>query len=298
MNALHRLKKLAMVSRPISWPNTSYPFAVGFLIASGALEGATLSGSQLAVLIVGTLYFIGPYNLLMYGVNDVYDYESDIRNPRKGGVEGMKESRAFHPTILKAVVITNAPFLLYLLMASNWQARAVLVLVVFAALAYSIKGLRFKEIPFLDSITSSFHFVSPLLFALALVGFPHAAFAWVVAFFLWGMASHAFGAVQDIIPDREGGLRSIATQLGAKTTVWFSLLTYGAATVLVLFQGFPYALLAVAGLAYIVNCLPYSTITDKESGRTNNGWKRFLWLNYASGALVTLIVILSFMIHT
>lgn len=298
MITFETFKKLALVARPISWPNTSYPFALGFLVASGAFTGAVLSGSQIATLIIGTLYFIGPYNLLMYGVNDVYDYESDIRNPRKGGVEGMKESRAFHPTILKAVIVTNVPFLLYLLIASNWQARAVLILVVFAALAYSIKGLRFKEIPFIDSITSSFHFVGPLLFALVLVGFPPAAWAWLGAFFLWGMASHAFGAVQDIIPDRKGELRSIATQLGARATVWLSLLSYSTATLIVALQGMPYTLIAIAGAAYILNCLPYVRVNDATSARTNIGWKRFLWLNYLSGALVTVIVIFALIIHT
>ena len=33
------------------------------------------------------------------------------------------------------------------------------------------------------------------------------------AFLLWGMASHALGAVQDIRPDREAGIGSIATVL-------------------------------------------------------------------------------------
>jgi len=166
MKLFETVKKLFWVSRPISWPNTSYPFLVGFLLASVW----PLSSLDIATLVVSTLYFIGPYNLLMYGVNDVFDYESDIRNPRKGGIEGMKESRQFHPTILKAVLVTNVPFLVYLFAVGSWPARIVLAFVVFAALAYSLNGLRFKEIPFFDSVTSSFHFVSPLVFALALVG--------------------------------------------------------------------------------------------------------------------------------
>ena len=46
----------------------------------------------------------------------------------------------------------------------------VLAVSLFAVVAYSVKGLRFKERPFLDSITSSTHFVSPAVYALALVG--------------------------------------------------------------------------------------------------------------------------------
>src|SRR5690606_6648874 len=72
------LRQLVGASRPISWVNTAYPFAAAYLVGGGRLD---------AVLLVGTLYFLVPYNLLMYGVNDVFDYESDLRNPRKGGVE-------------------------------------------------------------------------------------------------------------------------------------------------------------------------------------------------------------------
>ncbi len=285
---LSTLKKLFWVSRPISWPNTSYPFFIGYLLAVGVWP----TEQALVTLIVGTLYFIGPYNLLMYGVNDVFDYESDILNPRKGGVEGMRESRKFHPTILKAVVVTNVPFVAYLLLTSNWQASLVLLLVVFAAVAYSVKGLRFKEVPFLDSITSSLHFVGPLLFALALAGFPEAAWPWVVAFFFWGMASHAYGAVQDIIPDRAGKLHSIATVLGARATIWFATILYVCAAILALVQGPTYWPIAVAGLSYVLNCVPFLFVTDTTSGSTNKGWKRFLWLNYFSGALVTLVILI------
>lgn len=288
--ATETLKKLFWVSRPVSWPNTSYPFLAGFLVASSA----ALTDQTLSTLIIGTLYFIGPYNLLMYGINDIFDYESDIVNPRKGGVEGMRESRKFHPTIFKAVLITNVPFIVYLLAVSNWQARVTLLLVVFAALAYSMKGLRFKEIPFVDSITSSFHFVGPLLFALALTGFPNTAWPWVLAFFFWGMASHAFGAIQDIIPDREGGLHSIATALGARFTVWFSVVLYSAATLVASLQGIQYLAVAIVGLFYIINCVPYLLVTDQTSSVTNAAWRRFLWINYCSGAIITLMLLLLF----
>lgn len=287
-NFTETLKKLVMVSRPISWPNTAFPFAAGFLLTLTAVP----TEWQVAALIVGTLYFIGPYNLLMYGVNDVYDYESDIKNPRKGGIEGMREAKAFHPTILKATVLTNAPFLLFLLIIGDWPSRAVLALVVFAAIAYSLKGLRFKEIPVLDSITSSFHFVGPLLYGIVFVGFQPQAWPWLIAFFLWGMASHAFGAVQDIIPDRKGKIHSIATAFGAKNTVRLSFLLYLAATCIVANQGAQYFAIALAGFIYCLNVFPYLHVTDKASAITNKAWKRFLWLNYFAGAAFTITILI------
>lgn len=290
---LQSLKKLFWIARPISWPNTAYPFAAGFIVAGLAM--GPLSAAAWVTLVVGSLYFLGPYNLLMYGVNDVYDYESDIKNPRKGGIEGMKESRSFHPTILKASILFNAPFLLYLLVISSWPARAVLVFVVFMVVAYSLKGLRFKEKPVLDSVTSSLHFVGPLLFALSLWGFPVAAWPFVLAFFLWGMASHAFGAVQDINPDKKAGIASIATVFGARSTVWVCIILYASAALLVASQGEQYLAVWAAGLCYVLNILPYQRVTNSTSAATNKAWKRFIWLNYASGAVVTLVLITTYL---
>ena len=91
----------------------------------------------------------------------------------------------------------------------------------FAVVAYSAKGLRFKERPFLDSLTSSTHFVSPAVYGLVLAGaaFTPGLVALLAAYFLWGAASHAFGAVQDVVADREAGIGSVATVIGARATV-------------------------------------------------------------------------------
>lgn len=279
---MQALSKLFWISRPISWPNTAYPFAVGYLLNNGKL-GLTW--------VVGTLFFLIPYNLLMYGINDVFDYESDIRNPRKGGIEGMREQKAFHPTIVKASILSSLPFVVYLTVVGNWASRLTLLVVLFFVVAYSMAKLRFKERPFLDSFTSSSHFVGPLVFAIALTGFEHVAWLYVIAFFLWGMASHAFGAVQDIIPDREGKIASIATVMGARATVWLAFALYVVAAILVSTQGWPMIIIGIAGLVYCSNIAPYLGITDQTSGTTNKAWRRFLWLNYGTGFVITMIIL-------
>src|SRR5690606_32465117 len=204
------VRAVLAASRPFSWINTAYPFAAGYLVATG--------GRVDVALVVGTLYFLVPYNLLMYGVNDVFDYASDLRNPRKGGIEGAladpATARVTHRRILRACVATNVPFLVALLLLGDPLAGVVLALVVLGVVAYSAPRLRFKERPFLDSFTSAMHFAGPLLYALVLVDADLAARSvWpvLVGFVLWGMASHAFGAVQDVRADREGGIASVAT---------------------------------------------------------------------------------------
>ena len=279
---LTNIKKLLLISRPISWPNTAYPFAAAYLATGGTLD---------LLCIIASFYFLIPYNLLMYGVNDVFDYESDIRNPRKGGIEGAMEQKSFHPVILWSALLTNVPFIVYLLIVGSFAASITLVVILFFVIAYSLAGLRFKELPVLDSITSSIHFVGPMAYAMVLTGFSMSYTPYIIAFFLWGMASHAFGAVQDIIPDREGKLASVATVLGARHTTRFVFILYLLASGIMITQGWYGIVVGLTGLIYAINVLPYLNITDKSSPSTNKAWRRFIWLNLLTGFVVTITLI-------
>lgn len=290
------LKTLFVSSRPLSWINTAFPFAAAYFGATRQID---------VTFIVGTLYFLIPYNLAMYGINDVFDYESDMRNPRKGGVEGAVLDRRMHKATLWAVVITNVPFLAYLVWVGNPLSWLVLVISIFAVIAYSMKGMRFKEIPFLDSITSSTHFVSPAIYGAVLAGAVFTPALWLVlaAFFLWGMASHAFGAVQDIQADREAGLRSIATVIGAANTSRFALVLYGLAGLLIL-SGAAFAepnwvfwVAAFAAIPYLVMVWPYRNLSDDRCEEANSGWRRFLTINFIAGFIITWMLIFSWL-HT
>ncbi|MEY2848392.1 MAG: hypothetical protein RI885_1057, partial [Actinomycetota bacterium] len=194
---------------------------------------------------------------------------------------------------LLAAVVTNVPFLVYLIAVGSPLSTAVLAVSVFAVVAYSAKGLRFKERPVLDSITSSIHFVSPAVFGLTLAGatFTPQLWALLASFFLWGLASHAFGAVQDIVADREGGISSIATVFGGRTTVRLAFCAYALAGVLLLSLGLPGAIAAVLAVPYAVSVLPFWNIADADAALANRGWRRFLWFNFASGFVVTMLLI-------
>jgi 4-hydroxybenzoate polyprenyltransferase len=165
--------------------------------------------------------------------------------------------------------------------------------VLFFVVAYSLKGLRFKEIPLLDSVSSSIHFVGPLIFAVAALGFPPSVWPVMTAFFLWGMASHAFGAVQDIIPDRAARIHSVATALGARVTVWLSVVLYALAGFVLVRAGGALTLVGLVALVYLVNVLWYGRVTDRTSGEANKGWRVFLVLNYLFGAFVTIVILLN-----
>lgn len=278
------IRALFVSSRPLSWVNTAFPFAAAYVLTTQRID---------LTLVLGTLYFLVPYNLAMYGINDVFDYESDLRNPRKGGVEGALLDRRMHRPTIIAAIVTNVPFLVYLAVVGGALSSLVLAISVFAVIAYSAKGLRFKEKPFLDSLTSSTHFVSPAVFGLVLAGavFSPQLWALLLAFFLWGIASHAFGAVQDVIADREGGIASVATVIGAKATVRLAVIAYLLGGVLLLFTDWPGPLAAILVLPYAAVCAPFWNVTDAAADTANRGWRRFLLLNFITGFLVTMLMI-------
>jgi len=280
------IAELLTASRPLSWINTAFPFAAAYLLAAGRVDAA---------LVVGTIFFLIPYNFAMYGVNDVFDYASDLANPRKGGVEGALLDPRHHRTVLLSALGVCLPFVVALVILGPPVSWIVLAVSLFAVVAYSAPPLRFKEVPVLDSVTSSVHFVSPALYGMVLAGgVPDLrSGAILLAFFLWGMASHAFGAVQDVVPDRDAGIASIATVLGAARTVRLALMLWGAAAVLMLTTDSPAAWAAALAIPYLCAAAPFARVSDADSGEANRGWRHFLWINYFCGFLVTMLLIWS-----
>lgn len=273
-------------SRPLSWINTAYPFAAACLLSGGSVDLA---------LVVGTVFFLIPYNLALYGINDVFDHASDLANPRKGGAEGALLSPRLHRPMLVVSALLMLPFVAALVLLGDPVSWAVLAVSLVALVAYSAPPLRTKEIPVLDSLTSSLHFVTPAAYGLALVD---AEVDVVVgcalgAFLLWGVASHAFGAVQDIGPDREAGISSIGTALGARRTVRFALALWTASGILVIGTGWPGALAGLLVLPYLAAAYPHRNLADAQAARAHRGWRHFLGINYAAGAALTILLILA-----
>jgi len=269
------LADLVKTSRPFSWINTAYVFAAGAHLGAGWSAGVLL----------GTFYFSFPFNLLLYGINDLFDYESDARNPRKNSIEGAVLAPKRLRALLTAIAITNLPLLALLFSTGSRASAAALAALLFTAVAYSAPPLRLKEKPVLDSFTSATHFVLPLIVGLLYGRAGFLPWPEIAAFTLWAMASQAFGAIQDIEPDRAAGIASIATAFGARRTAVFALTLYLAAAgiVLSIHRTPGYLLVGAVLLLYPANVL--LALREREGAR--RGWRRFLWLNLLTGAAVT-----------
>lgn len=281
------LREFLVIGRPFWWVNTAVPFVVSYFIIGGQTDW---------LLYFGIFYFAFVYNVAMYGINDIYDYESDIKNPRKTGIDGSVLPKAKHSDLWLKISIISIPATIAMFWAGNLAANVWLAVMIFMVLAYSVKGLRFKEIPVLDSITSSFHYTSPFIYGGLLASNIDLHVPAFMVFFVWVMANHAFGAIQDIAPDKAAGISSIATKLGSELTISFVLAAYIVAMILpVMFYG-TNALIVSLGL------LPYALIvlrTIPERANSNSvlfkqGWNRFLYINYIVGFVGTILLLIHF----
>jgi len=273
------IRDILLASRPVSWINTGLPFLAAAFEQVRGLDAAV---------ILGTLYFLIPYNILLYGVNDLFDYESDIRNPRKQSLEGGLVAPSHARALWLAIAATNLPFLVVLGFLGGPVAAIALVITVLVALAYSAPPLRTKERPFLDSCTSALHFVLPAVCGFLVTGRPLGELPWPVlgAFAAWGIASHAIGAIQDIEYDRAAGIGSIATVLGGRATAWVSLAGYAIAVAVAFTVEAPWGPIAAVALAsYLL--LPLMVLLRTDEPQARRAWRSFMQLNIPVGFIIS-----------
>jgi 4-hydroxybenzoate polyprenyltransferase len=83
----------------------------------------------------------------------------------------------------------------------------------------------------------------------------------------------------------------VATKIGARSTVRFAFVLYIVSALVVMTIGWHGVVASIAVVPYLVIIAPYLNITDQDCERANGGWKRFIWLNFAAGALISLVVI-------
>ncbi|WP_119066730.1 UbiA family prenyltransferase [Rubrobacter indicoceani] len=232
------LSRLIHISRPVLWVNT-----IGTTIVGMWLAGELFDWRVVPVLLWVTL----PFNLLIYGTNDVFDQETDAQNPRKGSLEGARITSSEVRLILFGVVATNLPFLLYFVFFLPASALVWMLLYVLVFVFYSVPPLRFKARPYLDSLSNA-AYAFPLVFTPLALG---ASPVWAAALGLmsWSCAKHTFDAVQDICEDRAAGIRTTAVALNARGVVLWSGAFWLAATALFAFVSLPVALVnaAIAG---------------------------------------------------
>jgi 4-hydroxybenzoate polyprenyltransferase len=261
---------LIKASRPRFWIYIFGPFIVG--LAGAASNWSDLLRPEIAIF---AIYFLFPANLLIYGVNDIFDYETDRLNPKKRSYEILL-APATHRSLWFYIALTNVPFLLAAVLVSPfalWSLAAFLFFSVF----YSAPPVRAKEVPFLDSIFNILY-VFPGAFGYQLLSGHFPRLAPLFAAGLWTAAMHAFSAIPDIDSDRAAGIETIATKLGAQWTIGFCMACYVASALVCVTFAPP---LMPIGLVYLGYVRFSAYVNDFEQA-----YKWFPVLNTACGFLL------------
>ena len=163
--------------------------------------------------------------LVVFGVNDVYDYESDRRNPRKiaNNLEGGILDPAHHNDVLNAAYLSTT-FIIFSALVNRRRDNVVAaILLVLLGWQYSSPPLRLKEVPVLDSISNG-----GIVFLSWYCGFSFSGLSISEVPFSGIMLSlctagiHALGAVVDSEVDFAVGQTTIATAFGKRAAAIFA----------------------------------------------------------------------------
>ena len=262
---------LLKVSRPRFWVYIFGPYLIG--LVAGAVTKYELLDWRYFIF---AIYFLFPANLLIYGVNDIFDYETDRLNTKKTGYETLLRPEHWL-TLGIAIAAFNISFIVLAAIVSPYAILA-LAAFLFFSIAYSAPPIRAKTKPFLDSAFNILY-ILPGVFAYKMIGAEYPPIEIIAAGALWTAAMHAYSAIPDIKADREARLSTIATVLGHKATHIFCIVCYTASMAF----AYPYIrwMAAVLGVVYIV--MMTASIIFSNSRGVFTVYKAFPLINAGSG---------------
>lgn len=223
------MKSLYTLSRPHFWIYVFWPYLIGSLAGAWSIYHRGFQLFHPLGLLLFTLYFLYPANLLIYGVNDLFDYETDSLNEKKQSYEKTLQPH-YHKSTQNHIVLVHIIFLLLLGIwigwVQTWWHPSVVALLVslisfwFFGVFYSAKPIRAKAIPFVDWLFNVLYIIP------ALIGFY--ANGWLVSDTSWqlflagilrAMAMHCYSAVPDIEADKSTGIATAAVVLGKQNAL-------------------------------------------------------------------------------
>ncbi len=207
-------RSLLKISRPRFWLYLIGPILIGWVTAAQSLND--FNNIWLPILL---MYFLIPANFYLYGLNDLFDLDTDIFNPKKENQE-IKLIDAKLQNITKRLIII---FLLLaiplVLMLPNNEAAWILIIFFGLGSAYSVPPLRFKARILIDSI-SNILYALPGIATYVLVSQTWPTWPSWLAILTWTTAMQLFSAIFDIQADKKAGLRTTAVLLGEKMSLY------------------------------------------------------------------------------
>ena len=167
--------------------------------------------------------------VIVFGINDISDIDSDSINTRKGDVEGAVLDRAEIKFVKASVWRAAAIFMTISLMTRHWPAAAAIAGIILFGITYSLKPIRLKSVPLADSISNGLWVL--LVF---LLGYYDNAQSFsssppwnlMLLVVLTVSAIHSLTTLFDLEVDLQAGDKTIGTTLGLRRTLIFALILF------------------------------------------------------------------------
>ncbi|EJD07270.1 uncharacterized protein FOMMEDRAFT_149783 [Fomitiporia mediterranea MF3/22] len=213
-STLQRFLVLIRASRISGW------FFGPILHAIGVIHSRVFPKTTVDILRSGFQLFClsFPLCIIVFGVNDVYDYPSDVRNPRKH--EHACRLSTHSPVVFCPFAIINAKFPPSNLNYIHPLSRLAVLLSPSSSQGEAHTGLALQRRPCLVILGTWVHF-----FRLgAFWGECWREKGWLLAFCTAGV--HALGAATDVEADVSAGQRTIATVFGVSLAAGCSAALY------------------------------------------------------------------------
>jgi len=234
-----KLLFLVQVSRPIIWAVLPLVYALG-------LNAAHASFGLVPIIQMVLLTF--PMNLVGCGLNDIYDYESDRRSPRRRAVWGAVVRNEDRPLVYRASLAMMPLVVLGACLTRNWDNIVATIALLLVAWLYSVPPLRLKERPPLDSLANGFgYFLLPFTMGYSLNADPRAMPLKYYLLALCVCGVHALATTADFDADRAAGHRTMAVMFGRRVAAAMAFVAFALTFVFADFHG-------TAVRAYIALC--------------------------------------------
>ncbi len=203
------------MSRPLGWIALSSVFFAAAWFSGAAGENPLFVAAM-------TLALTLPMCLNGYGLNDVYDLESDRLNPRK---KVRIETATDRRVVLIGAHLGGALVILVSLLSLHAMTIGFALCLVVVSYLYSAPPVRLRQRPPFDSLVNGLgYFLLPVLIGWTLSK-PLSFLPRDVYLVAIGMAAiHAFCSIMDYTPDKQAGHRTFAVAFGKRPTALVSTL--------------------------------------------------------------------------
>ncbi len=212
--------KAIKVSRPIFW--LVAPAAYLFGVYSGGMEFGPFVYLQALLLTI-------PLGIYVFGINDLFDIETDNTNlRRKGEVWGAKIDESDRKWIIQASVAIISFMILCAAMSGQIIHLITVALFLPFPYLYSVPPFRFKSRPVIDSLTNATYTFGPFAMGFSLSGsFGYLNLDMILLALVFS-AAHAIGTVMDLESDRKAGMKTFASAISPRAAAVFAVVLIAA----------------------------------------------------------------------